>query len=342
MEGILSPDVGWRPFAVSVSIAVPLATPWGRAFPLQSTAIVFGAYGALHLAMLIANVDSTVVNPITLLVSTHVLVRWGSGRHITTGLGMAAVCWLIAVNTAPDDFAETIFKSIFIALPVFTGMASRRWAELRHARDQDIRLRERHQIARELHDTIAHRMTVIAIQAQAGRAVAASNPGGVLEMLTAIEDTASSSLKEMRKIIGVLRESDAMLDAHHSLAEIERIANSAAGETPVCVELRGDLGDLEASVEAGLFRVAQEAITNARRHARRANLISVLISGSVDAVHLTVTDDGDPVNSGAKTGSGFGIIGMTERAALLGGRLHAGPGPAGHWIVEALIPKGKE
>lgn len=341
LEGLLSSDVGWRPAVLSVAMAAPLATPWGRAFPLQATAIVFGAYGVLHLAMLTANVESTVVNPFTLLVLTHVLVRWGSGRHITTGLVMAAICWVIAVNTAPDNLAETIFKSIFIALPVLTGTATRRWAEFRHAREQNLRLRERHQIARELHDTIAHRMTVIAIQAQAGRAVAASNPGGVLEMLTAIEDTASSSLKEMREIIGVLRDSDAVLDSQHTVAEIERIANSAAGETPVNVELQGDLGDLEASVEAGLFRVAQEAITNARRHARRASLISVLISGSADAVHLTVTDDGDPVRPGTNAGSGYGIIGMTERAALLGGRLHAGRGPAGHWIVEALIPKGK-
>ena len=325
----------------SVAIVAPLATPWARAFPLQATTIVFGAYGVLHLAMLIGNVESRVVNPFTLLVLTHLLVRWGSGRQITAGLGFAVVCWLIIVSTHSDHLAGTIFESIFIALPVFSGAATRRSAELRRARDLEVRLKERNQIARDLHDTIAHRMTAIAVQAQAGRAMAASNPKAVQETLTAIEDTASSSLKEMREIIGVLRDSDTVLHSHHTVAEIERIANSVDGETPVDVDLQGELGDLEASIEAGLFWVAQEAITNARRHSRRASRISVFISGSADAVHLTVTDDGDPVNPGVNAGSGYGIIGMTERTALLGGRLHVGPGPTDHWIVEAFIPKGK-
>ena len=342
LEGLFySNDVGWRPAVFSVAIAAPLATPWARAYPLQATALVFGAYGVLHLAMLTADVESRVVNPFTLLVLTHILVRWGSGRQITTSLGIAAACWIIVLSTHSDHLTGTIFESILIALPVFSGAATRRSAELRHARDLEVRFKERHQIARDLHDTIAHRMTAIAIQAQAGRAVAVSNPGAVLETFTAIEDTASSSLKEMRKIIGVLRDSDATLNSRHTIAEIERIANSAAREIPVNVELQGELGDLEASIEAGLFWVTQEAIANSRRHSRHASRISVLISGSADAVHLTVTDDGDPVRPGANVGSGYGIVGMTERTALLSGRLHAGRGPTDHWVVEAFIPKGK-
>ena len=325
----------------SVAIAAPLATPWARAFPLQATAIVFVVYGALHMAMLVANVESRVVNPFTLLVLTHVLVRWGSGRQITIGVGLAGVCWIVVVSTHSDPLAGTIFETIFIALPVFSGAAMRRSAELRRARDMEVRLKERNRIARDLHDTIAHRMTAVAIQAQAGRAVAASDPGAVVETLTAIEDTASSSLREMRKIIGALRDSGAALGSQHTIAEIERIANSVTGEIPVNVKLKGELGDLEASVEAGLFWVAQEAITNARRHSRRASRISVLISGSAGAVRLTVTDDGEPVRPGANAGSGYGIIGMTERTALLGGRLQVGPGPTDHWIVEAYILKGK-
>ena len=268
-------------------------------------------------------------------------MRWGSGRQITFGLGVAAVCWIIVVSTHWDHLAGTIFETIFIALPVFSGAAMRRSAELRRARDLEVRLKERHRIARDLHDTIAHRMTAIAIQAQAGRTVAASDPGAVVETLTAIEDTASSSLREGRKIIGVLRDGGVALGSQHTIAEIERIANSVAGEVPVNVELQGELGDLEAPVEAGLFWVAQEAITNARKHSRRASRISVLISGSADAVHLTVTDDGEPVRRIANAGSGYGVIGMTERTALLGGQLHVGPGSTGHWVVEAFIPKGK-
>ena len=222
---------------------------------------------------------------------------------------------------------------------MLTGAATRHVAELRHQRDQDSRFKERHQIARELHDTIAHRMSAIAIQAQAGKALAESNPGAVLGTLETIEDAATSSLQDMRQIVGVLRDSDAAIESLHTVADIERIANSDNSEPRVSVHIEGDMDDLGASIEAGLFRVAQESITNARRHARRASRISVHINGSEDAVRMTVADDGDPVRGKPRIGTGYGIIGMTERVALLGGKLTADRGSDGRWVVDALIPK---
>ena len=338
-EGLLRSDLGWRPVVIGTAIVAPLVIPWARAYPLPATVIVFSGYGVLHLEMLITGVESTLVNPFTLLVLTHVLVRWAPGRNIAIGLGVAAVCWMIAWSIPSDNLTEMILKSVVICLPVFSGAAMRHLAELRHERDLESRFKERHQIARELHDTLAHRMTAIAIQAQAGRALAESNPGAVLETLATIEATASSSLQDMRQIIGVLRDSDAAIESIHTVADIERIANTNTGETRVSVQLEGELDDLETSVEAGLFRVAQESITNARRYARHASRISVYIIGSDDAVHLTVTDDGDPVRPAANAGSGYGIIGMTERVVLLGGQLSAGRGPDGRWLVDAQIPK---
>ena len=339
VEGLLRPDVPWRPVVIGVAVVAPLVILRARAYPLAATIIVFGGYGVLHLEMLITDVESTLVNPLTLLVSTHVLVRWASGRHIAIGLGFGALCWLIVWSIPSDTLTGIILKSIVISLPVISGAVMRHLAELRHARALESRFKERHQIARELHDTIAHRMTAIAIQAQAGRAMAASDPGAVQDTLATIEETASSSLHDMRQIIGVLRDSDASIESHHTVSDIERIANSSTGETRVSVRLDGDLDGLGASVEAGLFRVAQESITNARRYARHASRISVHITGSVDAVQLTVTDDGDPVRSKAHVGSGYGIIGMTERVSLLGGQIRAGSGPNGRWVVDALIPK---
>ena len=341
LEGMLRSDVPWRPVVVGVAMVAPLVVLRARAYPLPAAVIAFGGYGLLHLEMLITNVDSTLVNPFTLLVLTHVLVRWAPGRQIAIGLGFAALCWMLAWNIPSDNLTGIILKSIVISLPVISGAAMRHLAELRHARALESRFKERHQIARELHDTIAHRMTAIAIQAQAGRAMAASNQGAVLDTLATIEETASSSLQDMRQIIGVLRDGDAPVETHHTVSDIERIANSDTGETRVSVLLEGDLDDLGASVEAGLFRVAQESITNARRYARHASRISVHVNGSADAVHLTVTDDGDPVRPRARAGSGYGIIGMTERVSLLGGRLRAGPGPAGRWVVDAQIPKNR-
>ena len=339
LEGLFRPDVGWRPIVVSVAVIAPVVVPWARAHPLAATIIVFGSYGILHVDMLVAGVDRVIVNVFTLLVVTHVLVRWGSGRHIAIGLAVAAVCWTVAWSIPWSDFTGTIFKIVVISIPMMTGAIARHIAELRHQRNQESRFKERHQIARELHDTIAHRMSAIAIQAQAGKALAESNPDAVLETLETIEDAASSSLQEMRQIVGVLRDSDATIESLHAVADIERIANSNSGEPRVSVQIEGDLNDLGASVEAGLFRVAQESITNARRYARRASLISVHINGSEDAVHMTVADDGDPMRGRSHVGSGYGIIGMTERVALLGGKLRADRGSDGCWVVDALIPK---
>lgn len=293
----------------------------------------------MHLEMFITGVEGTLVNPFTLLVVTHVLVRWAPGRHIAIGLAIAAICWMVAWSIPSDGLAEVVLKSIVVCLPVFSGAAVRHLAELRHERDMESRFKERHQIARELHDTLAHRMTAIAVQAQAGRALAASNQEAVLETLATIENTASGSLQEMRQIIGVLRDSNAEIESIHTVADIERTANTNNGATPVSVHMEGELDDLEVSVEAGLFRVAMESITNARRYARHASRVSVHINGSADAVHLTVTDDGEPIGPRTRVGYGYGVIGMTERVALLGGQLSAGRRPDGHWVVDATIPK---
>ena len=341
LEGFLRSDVGWRPVVIGVAVVAPLVIPWARAYPLPATIIVVGGYGVLHLEMLITGVESALVNPFTLLVLTHVLVRWAPGRQIAIGLGAAAACWMIAWSIPSENLTGMVMKSIAISLPVLSGAAMRHLSELRHARARESRFRERHQIARELHDTLAHRMTAIAIQAQAGRAVATSNPGAVLETLETIEETASSSLQDMRQIIGVLRDGDASIESHHAVSDIERIFNTGTGDIPVSVQLEGVLDDLGSSVEAGLFRVVQESITNARRYARNASRIVVRINGSTDTVHLTVTDDGDPVRPNARVGSGYGIIGMTERVSLLGGQLSAGRGSDGYWIVDAHIPKNR-
>ena len=339
LEGLFRPDVGWRPIVVSVAVIAPVVVPWARAHPLAAAIIVFGSYGILHVDLLVAGVDRVMINVVTLLVVTHILVRWGSGRHIAVGLAVAAVCWTVAWSIPWSDLTGIIFKLVVISIPMVTGAITRHLAELQHQRNQESRFKERHQIARELHDTIAHRMSAIAIQAQAGRALAASNPEAVIGTLETIEDAASSSLQDMRQIVGVLRDGDAAIESLHTVADIERIANSNGSEPRVSVHIEGDLNDLGASVEAGLFRVAQESITNARKHARHARLISVNINGSEDAVHMTVADDGDPVRGRPHIGSGFGVIGMTERVALLGGKLRADRGPDGRWIVDALIPK---
>jgi signal transduction histidine kinase len=201
----------------------------------------------------------------------------------------------------------------------------------------EVKLREREQLARELHDTVAHHVSAIAIQAQAGQAVAASRPAAALEALAIIEREASRTLTEMRTMVGALRAGDeAALAPQPVSSDIDRLAVSTT--LPVIVERSGDLADLNPLVDRALFRLAQESITNATRHARHATSVTVRLQGESDRVLLSVTDDGD-ARAFEPLHHGFGLVGMTERANLLGGTLHAGPDPRRGWSDHAVLPK---
>ena len=187
LEGILRPELGWRPVVTGVAVIAPIVIPWARAYPLPATVIVFGGYGPAARRDVHHGRRWYPHQPRGLLVLTHVLVRWAPGRHIGIGLCIAAVCWIVAWGILSDSFPVMVLKGIVISLPIITGATTRHLAELRHARALESRFNERQQIARELHDTIAHRMTAIAILAQAGRAMAASDPKTVLDTLATIE-----------------------------------------------------------------------------------------------------------------------------------------------------------
>src|SRR3954465_10629245 len=163
-----------------------------------------------------------------------------------------------------------------------------------HIRDIDqAKAREREQLARELHDTVAHHVSGIAIQAQAGRAVAASQPERAVEALAVIEDAATRTLTELRAIVGVLRATQGTGFAPQpGVAEVEHLATGA--KTRPCVEgtLSGEFDDLSPAVGAAIYRLAQESVTNARRHARHATRVVVAVTGEADGVRLTIDDDG--------------------------------------------------
>jgi signal transduction histidine kinase len=143
----------------------------------------------------------------------------------------------------------------------------------------------------------------------------------------------------MRTMVGALRErDDADLAPQVGAADIQRLARSVGDEPLVEVHLSGDLEDLSASVGAASYRIAEESVTNALRHARHATRIVVRVNGERDYIRLTVRDDGDAVPT-TRPRDGYGVAGMTERATLLGGTLQAGPGPDRGWVVDAAIPR---
>ena len=179
------------------------------------------------------------------------------------------------------------------------------------------------------------------IRAQAGRVVATSDPDAAIDALRVIEEEGSRTLAEMRTMVGALRDrEDADLTPLNGVADIERLARTIDGEPRVHVGLTGDLDELGPAVGAATYRIAQESVTNALRHARNATRIDVQVVGDQDAVRLTVRDDGDQVHA-SSVNAGYGVVGMTERAALLGGTLEAGPGPDHGWVVDAVLPRAR-
>jgi signal transduction histidine kinase len=179
-------------------------------------------------------------------------------------------------------------------------------------------------------------VSAIAVRAQAGRTLAATQPMAAVDALVVIEEAASRALTELRAIVRTLRDGDdADLAPQGGVADIARLAAAAEGPQ-VDVELVGDLEDLRPMVAAAVYRIAQESITNAVRHARRATRVDVRVIGEDESVLVVVLDDGEPTTASAP---GYGVAGMTERAALLGGTLEAGPSPGGGWLVTATLPR---
>ena len=121
------------------------------------------------------------------------------------------------------------------------------------------------------------------------------------------------------------------------VAEVEQLATDGQARPCVEVTLSGEFDDLSPAVGAAIYRLAQESITNARRHARHATQVTVAVTGDADQVRLTIDDDGSA--AGGRAPAGYGLVGMRERASLLGGTFHAGPAAERGWRVEAVLPR---
>lgn len=339
---IFEPDVDWRPLAAVTTVLVIPAIIVRRKKPLGAVVMVMAIVIPADVATrgFGDGTTVTVATGMVIVVLVYHLFRWASGREITIGMGLL-VGWLVLAAISGGDYADTLGGLPFWALPGSIGALLRYRQHARRRGIEEARATERERLARELHDTVAHHVSAIVIQAQAGRAQAATKPEAAVEVLGVIEDAASRTLADMRRMVGSLRASEpAALAPQAGLADIERMAAEPAGPE-VAVTMTGELDGLSASMEASLYRLAQESITNARRHARNATLITVEIEGHDDHVRLRVQDDGDVVGSVPNRSSGFGLVGMSERAGLLGGTLDAGPGPGRGWLVDAAIPRSE-
>ncbi|WP_434993115.1 sensor histidine kinase [Arthrobacter sp. Ld5] len=339
VEAVLRQDLAPRPLLLIAALAVLGPLPWRRTHPFIAVAVSFGTLTVIDIVRTVVGPQGALLSSISAtLILTYALFRWGSAREAASGLGVILL-WLPVTTVAEGaGLWETVAGYAFFLFAATLGAAVRYRTRARVRDIDQAKAREREQLARELHDTVAHHVSGIAIQAQAGRAIAAAHPERAAETLAVIEDAASRTLTELRAIVGVLRASqDTAFVPQPGVAEVEQFATHDPTSPCVEVTISGEFGDLSPAVGSAVYRLVQESITNARRHARRATRIIVAVTGDADRVRVTIDDDGS-AGAGGRVAAGFGLVGMRERASLLGGTFHAGPAGQG-WRVEAVLPR---
>lgn len=329
-------DLPSRVAALGFALAVALALRFRRSHPLAATAFAFSlATGVTLVRHHLALPEVAPGSAAAILLLPYALCRWASRRQVVAGAAFVVVTWFTSLLAGElSNLEEAIGAAVVLILPGTVGAVVRFRNEAQTRAVAEARLLEREQLARELHDSVAHHLTAITLQAQAARGVLRHSPDDAATALGEIESESKRTLVELRSIVGALRDAPALTPAA-GLAEIHGLARSST-RPKVEVAFAGNLEGLTPVMERALFRLAQEAVTNAIKHARNASTVSLRIVGEGSDVQLSARDDGEPTSA---RGAGFGLVGMAERVALLGGTFEAGPLPNRGWRVDAVLPR---
>jgi signal transduction histidine kinase len=339
----------WWAWLVFAAEALPLV--WRRRIPFLVGFLV-GVPTALHGASDLLDPPVAVAGLLAVYTAAaHAEPVWKS--RLTAVIAGTTITLTLALDGTRSDLLDWTFTYLTFAAAWVVGdnaRTRRLYAEQleQRAREQDEHraaeaarelAAERTRLARELHDVVAHHVSMMVVQAEAG-AVVTHDPQLVTRTFDGIAGTGRQALVEMRRLLGILRagaDPTAPTAPQPGLAAVPELVRqvSAAG-LPVQVTVEGDPADLPPGVDLSAYRIVQEALTNTLRHAGRASA-TVSIAYRRDAVELEVLDDGAGVAGGQDGGNG--LHGMRERVALFGGRLDAGPRPDGGFAVRAVLPR---
>lgn len=253
------------------------------------------------------------------------------------GLAVVVASWFTA---RPGSAGAVVALNAALWLGgVAGGLTLRLLDERAVASRAAVRQQERLELARELHDVVAHHITGMLIQAQAAQVVARRDPPAVAGSLAGIEAAGTEALAAMRRVVGLLRDAD---DAAPALPGPERLADLVERferqGPPVRLSIGDDGSGWPPEVTSTVYRVVREALTNVARHASGARSVAVRVGSGPAGVTVEVTDDAPGPAQPAR--GGFGLTGMRERVASLGGAVDAGPRPGGGWTVSATLPLG--
>jgi signal transduction histidine kinase len=274
-----------------------------------------------------------------------------TGRRAWLGGGAAVLFAVVALVEDPQGvyLGGVLFFTLLFGAPWLAGKIVQRRrlgeARMRHERDaaEAAIVDERARIARELHDVVAHAISVIVLQARGGRRLLDIEPEETRGALDTIERTGQQALVEMRRLVGLLRESDEALELapQPTLSRLDHlVAQVQAAGLPVEVAIEGTPVELPPGVDLSAYRIVQEALTNALKHAGPTQA-RITLHYRADGLDVGIADDGVGADSGGN-GAGYGLAGIRERVLVVGGELDAGPRPDGGFAVHARLPYGSE
>ncbi|MFF4763935.1 sensor histidine kinase [Streptomyces sp. NPDC001292] len=324
--------------------------------------------GAAGLAQLVFDVETMAADFAMLVIIYTVATigaRWASRFALTGGLCAATLAqmrWPQHDAGALGNVAITVFQTVPFALAWVLGdsMRTRRayFAQLeeraarlekeREAQSKVAVAAERARIARELHDVVAHNVSVMVVQADGAAYVLDAAPDQAKKALETISSTGRQALAEMRRLLGVLRTGEHQESGEYvpqpDVDQIEELVEQCRGSgLPVDFRIEGTPRPLPSGVELTAYRIVQEALTNTRKHGGPNAGASVRLVYFDDGLGLLVEDDGkgaphELYEEGGADGRGHGLIGMRERVGMVGGTLDAGPRPGGGFRISALLP----
>ncbi len=321
-------------------VTLPLA--WRRTRPVLAGA---GVAVGLVSVYTVPDPPDAVWQLLAIIIAAYSLAAYAPGRSALLGAVLLTTAIVISISVDPSDELANVPPTlvIFVAIPFGAGRALRGRtadASAAQARAAEAVGAERARIARELHDVVAHSITVIAVQADAAEAALARDPARALEPLSVIKHTARDALAEMRHLLTLLRTDGTPVDPlvpQPGLAGLPELAVQLR-RSGLEVELRGTGPHaVPPGVDLAAFRIVQEALTNVVKHAGAGRAV-VEVRDDPGELRLEVRDDGDGPAGRAGAG-GHGLVGMRERVALYGGRLEAGPAvPGPGFRVTATFP----
>ncbi len=335
------------PGGIGLVLLMTLPLAWRRRAPLAPAVLVATAVATfggtptdLHLILA------------ALPFAMYSLGAHASDRAAAAGMAVALIIlWISVALGSTESAARDIVSITVVVVTAFTigrVMRSRelstvasveRAAVLEREREEDLRRAasdERGRIARELHDVIAHGVTVMVVQAGAADQVIERDPARAREALVAVQDAGRQALTDLRRLLGLMRDEDPLrLAPRPGLQELDALIDEmrTAG-VPIEVEIQGTPRDLPAGIDLSAYRILQEALTNVLKHAGAARA-RVVVAYAPNAIELEVVDDGCAEKA---QGHGHGLVGMRERVTLYGGTLEAGPAEGDGYRVRARLP----